>query len=111
MSLAQEPRGLAGKGETHLFGADRGAANHPVLRSAFIDFRVRAWVAVGPSGGKIRLGSGYLFFDVRPKGWLVIFDRQQIVTTAFQHDRAGRFILRVQGIQADQAARQVQPGD
>src|SRR2546422_1219740 len=35
---------------------------------------VRAWVEVGCLGGKIRLRSGYLLFDVGPKGGLIVFD-------------------------------------
>ena len=39
---------------------------------------------------------------------LVIFDGQQIVPSAFQHDVASRFGLGVEGIQRDKSAVQVQ---
>ena len=39
---------------------------------------------------------------------MVIFDGQQIVPSAFQHDVASRFGLGVEGIQRDQSAVQVQ---
>jgi hypothetical protein len=69
---------------------------------------VRAWVEVGCSGGKIRLGSGYFLFDIGPQSGLIVFDGEQVVAPRFEDDHAGRFILRVQGIQTDKPARQVQ---
>src|SRR5713101_5178804 len=69
---------------------------------------VRAWVSVGCSGGKIRLGSGDFLFEVGPNRGLIVFYGQQVVATAFQDHRAGRFILRVQGVQADETVLQIQ---
>ncbi len=40
---------------------------------------VRAWVDVGCSGGKIRLGSGDFLFDIGPKGGLIVFDGEQVM--------------------------------
>jgi hypothetical protein len=59
---------------------------------------VRAWVGLGGSGGKIRLGSGYFLFDVGPQGGLIVFYGQQVMAPRLQDHRAGGFILRVQGI-------------
>jgi len=38
---------------------------------------VRAWVVVGWSGGKIRLGGGDFLFEVGPQGGLVVLDGQR----------------------------------
>jgi hypothetical protein len=67
-------------------------------------------VGVGFQGGKIRLGGGEQLLDVLVKLELVIFNGQQIVPSALQHDVASRLGLRVQGIQRDETALQVQVG-
>ena len=48
--------------------------------------------------------------DVLVKLELVVFDRQQVVPSALQHDLASRFGLGVQGIQRDESALEVQVG-
>jgi hypothetical protein len=48
--------------------------------------------------------------DVLVKLELVVFDRQQVVPSALQHDLASRFGLGVQGIQRDEPALEVQVG-
>src|SRR5450759_3971240 len=72
--------------------------------------KVRYSVGVGCQGGEIRLGGGEQFLNVLVKFQLVIFDGQQIVPSALQHDVASRLGLGVQGIQRDEAAFQVQVG-
>src|SRR6266704_3390419 len=72
---------------------------------------VRASVGVGCSGGKIRSGSGYFLFDVRPQRGLIVFDREQVVSPSFHHHFACGFILSVQCVQADQSILQIQRRD
>ena len=67
-------------------------------------------MGVGCQGGKIRLGGGEQLLDVLVKLALVVFDRQQVVPSALQHDLASRFGLGVQGIQRDEPALEVQVG-
>src|ERR1035437_8992038 len=64
--------------------------------------KVRYSVGVGFQGGEIRLGGGEQLLDVLVKLELVVFDRQQVVPSALQHDLASRFGLGVQGIQRDE---------
>lgn len=56
---------------------------------------VRAWVAVGCSGGEIRLGSGDFLFDAGSYGGLIVFGSQQVMAPGLQDHRAGGFSLRV----------------
>jgi hypothetical protein len=67
-------------------------------------------VGVACQGGKIRLGGGEPVFDILVQRELVIFDGQQIVPSAVQHDMASGLGLSVQGVQRDQPAVQVQAG-
>src|ERR1039457_2794803 len=76
----------------------------------FSYWKVRYSVGVGCQGGEIRLGGGEQLLDVLVKLELVIFNGQQIVPSALQHDVASRLGLRVQGIQRDETAFQVQVG-
>src|ERR1035441_10218795 len=76
----------------------------------FSYWKVRYSVGVGCQGGEIRLGGGEQLLDVLVKLELVIFNGQQIVPSALQHDVASRLGLRVQGIQRDETALQVQVG-
>jgi hypothetical protein len=64
-------------------------------------------VGVGFHGGEIRLGGGEQFLDVLVKFELVIFDGQQIVPSALQHDVASRLGLGVQSIQRDETVFRV----
>ena len=48
------------------------------------------------------------FFNVRVHGRLVVFDRQQIVGTVFEHQIAGGVVLGMEGVQTDFASVQVE---
>src|SRR5271169_239024 len=65
----------------------------------FSYWKVRYSVGVAFQGGEIRLGGGEQFLDVLVKLELVIFNGQQIVSSALQHNIASRLGLGVQGIQ------------
>ena len=79
------------------------------LRS-FSYWKVRYCVGVGCQGGEIRPGGGEQFLDVLVEFGLVVFDGQQIVRPAFQHEIASGFGLGVEGIQRDQSASRSRSG-
>src|SRR5216684_8464940 len=74
----------------------------------FSYWKVRYSAGVGFQGGKIRLGGGEQFLDVLVKLLLVVFNGEQIIPSAFQHDIASGLGLGVQGVQGDQPTLQVQ---
>jgi hypothetical protein len=67
-------------------------------------------VGVACQGGEIRLGGGQQGLDVLVELELVIFNGQEIIPSALQHNIASRLGLGVQGVQRDQMALQVQVG-
>src|SRR5216684_1404006 len=74
----------------------------------FSYWKVRYSAGVGFQGGEIRLGGGEQFLDVLVKLLLVVFNGEQIVPSAFQHDIASGLGLGVQGVQRDESTLQVQ---
>src|SRR5438552_9529126 len=72
---------------------------------------VRASVGVAWSGGEIRSGSGYFFFDVGPKRGLIVFDGEQVVAAGLDHHFARSFVLGVQCVQANESILQIQRRD
>ena len=70
---------------------------------------VRAWVGVDSRGGEIGLGGRDKLLDASVCVSPIILHCEQVIGSVFEHQGARGIILRVQGIQGNQAPFQIQP--